>query len=51
MDEKNKIIEEKKEILDYWSNIRRMSKEMIIEEMRKKIMEGSKWIKLLWRVF
>jgi hypothetical protein len=41
MDEKNKIIEEKK-ILDYWSNIRRMSKEMIIEEMRKKIMEGSK---------
>jgi hypothetical protein len=28
-----------------------MSKEMIIEEMRKKIMEGSKWIKLLWRVF
>jgi hypothetical protein len=42
MDEKNKIIEEKKEILDYWSNIRRMSKEMIIEEMRKKIMEGSK---------
>jgi len=58
MDEKNEIIEEnlkemdfqaikekiqaKKEYSDYWSNIRRMTKKMIIEEMRKKIMEGSK---------
>ena len=42
MDEKNEIIEEKKEYSDYWLNINKIIANRMLEGIRKQLMEEAK---------